>query len=52
MHLVGFITKKTVTMYGHMNVKFTRELFVIKAVFGKGSRKKSGDDYFFSMFQK
>jgi hypothetical protein len=23
MHLVGFITKKFVTMHGHMNVKFS-----------------------------
>jgi hypothetical protein len=26
MHLVGFITKKFVTMHGHMNVKFVRFL--------------------------
>jgi len=23
VHLVGFITKKLITMHGHMNVKFT-----------------------------
>jgi len=27
VHLVGFITKKFVTMYGHMNVKFQIYVF-------------------------
>jgi len=26
VHLVGFIAKRFVTMHGHMNVKFTKEL--------------------------
>jgi hypothetical protein len=28
VHLVGFITKKFVTMHGHMNVKFTWNIFL------------------------
>jgi len=24
VHLLGFITKKFVTMHGHMNIKYTR----------------------------
>jgi len=27
VHLVGFITKKSVTMHGHMNVKFGENMF-------------------------
>jgi len=27
VHLIGFITKKFVTMHSHMNVKFIREYF-------------------------
>jgi len=26
VHIFGFIAKKFVTMHGHMNVKFTKEL--------------------------
>ena len=29
VHLVGFITKKFVTMHGHMNVKVTSKLGVV-----------------------
>ena len=35
MHLVGFITKKIVTMHGHMNVKF----FISCLVSGKHDLK-------------
>jgi len=27
VHIFGFIIKKTVTMHGHMNVKFTQIIF-------------------------
>jgi len=30
VHLVGFITKKFITMHGHMNVKFHSVLYPIK----------------------
>jgi len=32
VHLVGFITKKFVTMHGHMNVKFVDELLMFLAM--------------------
>jgi len=32
VHLVGFITKKFVTMYGHTNVKFQHVTFVIDGI--------------------
>jgi len=28
VHLVGFILKKFVTMHGHMNVKFSKHVYI------------------------
>jgi len=28
VHLIGFITKKFVTMHGHTNVKFMRDVYL------------------------
>jgi len=40
VHLVGLITKKIVTMYGHMNVKFLCSLlcFVLRIVTRRNPR--------------
>ena len=39
VHLVGFITKKFVTMHGHMNVKFKYLFTLITDIYDKVKKR-------------